>query len=45
MLQFKTRLDHRSLEEREEREGVFIRVCFFPLKMAIHDGIFMDGSW
>ena len=40
---FKTRLDHHF----EEREGVFISVCFFPLPMpmAIHDNIFMDGSW
>ena len=34
---FKTRL--------EERDGVFISICFFPLPMTIQDDIFMDGSW
>ena len=33
---FKTRLDHHLRN---------VSVCFFPLPMAIHDGIFMDGSW
>ena len=29
----------------KEHEGVFIGICFFLLPMAIHDSIFMDGSW
>ena len=41
---FKTRLDHHLRNVRAP-EGVFISVCFLPLPMTIHDGIFMDGSW
>ena len=36
---FKTRLDHHLIK----REEVFISVCFFPLPMAIHDGILIHG--
>ena len=37
---FKRKLDHHKFEERE---GVFLSTCFFPLLMAIHGDLLLEA--